>query len=177
MLGATFSPGHGAPGATVRVTGLPLAVDCPDIRVWLSPEQDATSSITSPSDPRLVRLAGTVSHPRIGAGGIGDTRHGTLFTFVVPGLRAGTYATFSECIPASGGFGFSSGATPFTVDAATPDTDTIGANPGPATDPAGGAPGAATDRKAAHALLLAVGALASIGLAVRPRRRRRLPVS
>jgi hypothetical protein len=135
--GATFTPDHGAPLATtVVVVGLPLAVDCPIVDVWLAPDASPSPPVTASSDPRLLKLDGVTTHPPIGAGGVDDTRPGTAFEFIVPAIPTGTYSTYSQCRGGSASvFGaFSKGATMFTVDPAPPRTDT-------ASSPAGsGAP-------------------------------------
>jgi hypothetical protein len=167
--GATFTPSHGAPGARVEVIGLPLAADCPDIRVWLSRDVSPSPPITSPRDPRLIRLHGTVSHPPIGDGGLGDRRPGTMFTFAVPSLPPGKYGTYDQCRPASSAFPFGAGSTRFVIDHAPPSTDTIVVGPaGDRAPPAG-------DAVARAALALGAGGLAFLGLLLpmATRRRRR----
>lgn len=133
VLGATFTPDHGAPLAEkVTVVGLPLAVDCPEVDVWLAPGTAPSPPVTTSNDPRLVKLDGVTTHPPIGAGGVGDTRPGTVFAFVVPAIPAGTYSTYSQCRGGTASvFGpFSNGATTFTVDPAPPGTDTAGSPAG-----------------------------------------------
>jgi hypothetical protein len=72
-----------------------------------------------------VKLAGATTHPPIGAGGVGDTRPGTIFVFVVPALPTGTHSTYSQCRGSEPAFsGFEPGATTFTVDPPLPATDT-----------------------------------------------------
>jgi len=146
VLGATFTPGHGAPhGVKVVVSGLPLAADCPIVDVWLAPGASASPPVTASNDPRLLKLAGITSHPPIGAGGVGDTRPGTIFTFLVPAIPTRTYSTYTQCRGgnASTFGGFSNGATTFTVDPAPPGTDTAtasvesGASRGPGPLPIG----------------------------------------
>jgi len=125
VLGATFLPDHGAPGAAIVVVGLPLAVDCPVVDVWLAPGAAPSPPIAASNDPRLLRLEGTVRVRPIGAGGVNDTRPGTTFEFRVPAIQPGTYATYAECRGGTSGFeGFWPGATPFTVQPAAPATYT-----------------------------------------------------
>lgn len=140
VLGATFTPDHGAPLAVkVVVVGLPLAADCPIVDVWLAPDAAPSPPVMVSSDPRLLMLDGATTHPPIGAGGVGDTRPGTTFEFIVPAIRTGTYSTYWQCRGGSPSVfsGFSNGATTFTVDPAPPGTDTAsspagsGAPPGP----------------------------------------------
>lgn len=125
VVGTTFLPDHGAPGDAIVVEGLPLAVDCPVVVVWLAPGAEPSPPITANNDSRLLKVAGTTTHPPIGAGGVGDTRPGTRFSFRVPEIPTGTYAAYSQCPggnPEFGGFG--PGAATFTVDPALPGTDT-----------------------------------------------------
>jgi hypothetical protein len=130
VLGATFLPDHGAPHAAIVVVGLPLAIDCPVVDVWLAPGASPSPSITSSSDPRLLTLAGTVRIRPIGAGGVGDTRPATTFEFRVPAIQPGTYATYAECHGGTPAFeGFGPGATMFTVEPAAPETSTDPAVP------------------------------------------------
>jgi len=125
VLGATFLPDHGAPGAAIVVVGLPLAVDCPVVDVWLAPGAAPSPPIAASNDPRLLRLEGTVRVRPIGAGGVNDTRPGTTFEFRVPAIQPGTYSTYAECRGGTSGFeGFWPGATPFTVQPAAPATYT-----------------------------------------------------
>jgi hypothetical protein len=125
VIGASFSPDHGSRGAMVVVTGLPLAADCPDVLVELAAaDMDPSRPIDSAADPRLIQLEGVVTHPPIGAGGIGDTRPGTAFTFRVPPIDAGTYDTFWQCSGGSPAFGaLTAGDSSFSVDPPAPDTD------------------------------------------------------
>ena len=91
VAGAIFVPDHGAPGAVVVVEGLPLAVDCPAVDVWLA--RGAAPS------PRSLPMATTSPEacryrPRsaIGAGGVNDARPGTTFEFKVPAMSRACYA-------------------------------------------------------------------------------------
>ncbi len=135
VAGASFLPDHGAPGAAIVVEGLPLAVDCPVVDVWLAPGTAPSPAIASSSDPRLIKLAGSVRVRSIGAGGANDTRPGTTFEFRVPAIQAGTYATYAQCRGGDPAFrGFGPGATSFTVEAGSPRTETtagVADAPGP----------------------------------------------
>ena len=125
VAGAIFVPDHGAPGAVVVVEGLPLAVDCPAVDVWLARGAAPSPAITAIGDPRLLKLAGTVRVRPIGAGGVNDTRPGTTFEFKVPAIEPGIYATYHRCRGGDPGFGiFGRGITLFTVDPAPPGTFT-----------------------------------------------------
>jgi hypothetical protein len=127
VAGAIFVPDHGAPGAAIVVEGLPLAVDCPAVDVWLARGAAPSPPITAIGDPRLLKLAGSVRIRPIGAGGVNDTRPGTTFEFKVPAIEPGIYATYHRCRGGSPGFGmFGRGITSFTVDLAPPGTDTAG---------------------------------------------------
>jgi hypothetical protein len=146
VVGATFLPDHGAPDALIVVEGLPLAADCPVVKVWLAPGPTPSPPITTSTNKRLVALDGAVRVRPIGAGGAGDTRPGTTFEFRVPAIRPGTYATYAECRGGSVFGGFGPGATTFTVEAAPPRTDTEpgtavapGSSPNPSTLTAGAA--------------------------------------
>jgi len=144
VLGATFYPDHGAPGARITVGQLPWPDVCPSVRVYLSREVNPTPLITSAADHRLIQLAGTVRY-----------RHGyrsgtfsgplppltTTFDFRVPRLPPGVYGTYAQCVGGPVDWsGFGPGATTFTVDPEPlPPTDTVTATstaaPGPADDP------------------------------------------
>ena len=127
VAGAIFVPDHGAPGAVVVVEGLPVAVDCPAVDVWLAPGAAPSPPITAIGDPRLLKLAGSVRIRPIGAGGLNDTRPGTTFEFRVPAIEPGIYATYHRCRGGSPGFGiFGRGIASFTVDPAPPGTYTAG---------------------------------------------------
>ena len=127
VAGAIFVPDHGAPGDVIVVEGLPLAVDCPAVDAWLAPGAAPAPPITAASDPRLLKLAGTVRIRPVGAGGVNDTRPGTTFEFKVPAIEPGIYATYHRCRGGSPGFGiFGRGITSFTVDPTPPGTDTAG---------------------------------------------------
>jgi len=123
VLGATFVLEHGAPGARIVVVGLPLAVDCPSVDVWLVRGAAPSPPVTERTDPRLLKLSGAVRVRRIGAGGAGDTRPATTFEFRVPAIQPGIYATYAECRGSSSFEGFEAGATSFTVDPGAPSTD------------------------------------------------------
>ena len=138
VLGATFTPDHGAPLAVkVVVVGLPLAAACPIVDIWLASDALPSPPVTASSDPRLVKLDGATTHPPIGAGGVGDTRPGTTFEFIVPAIPTSTYSTYWQCRggspPVFGGF--SNGAMPFTVDPTPPGTDTASSPAGSAAPP------------------------------------------
>jgi hypothetical protein len=127
VAGAIFVPDHGAPGAAIVVEGLPLASDCPAVDAWLARGAAPWPPITAISDPRLLKLAGTVRVRPIGAGGVNDTRPGTTFEFRVPAIEPGIYATYSRCRGGAPGFSkIGRGMTVFTVDPAPPATDTAG---------------------------------------------------
>ena len=158
VIGATFVPDHGSTGAKVVVYELPLAVDCPTVDVWLAPG-DASPTITSPSDARLIALAGDVRSEPIGVGA-NDTRPATTFAFRVPAIPAGTYATYWQCRGGAAGDGeFGPGPMPFVVDHPLPGTDSPEAAP-PLVS-------------AALALPIASGVLAGLAWLLRPRDRRR----
>jgi hypothetical protein len=127
VAGAIFVPDHGAPGAAIVVEGLPLAVDCPAVDVWLARGAAPAPPITTISDPRLLKLAGTVRVRPVGAGGVDDTRPGTTFEFRVPAIRPDIYATYHRCRGGDPGFSkIGRGAALFTVDPAPPATSTAG---------------------------------------------------
>jgi hypothetical protein len=118
VLGATFLPDHAAPGSQVLVAYLPLAADCPSVRVYLSRHVSPTPPITSAGDRRLIRLVGTVAY-RTGYGpnSAGPTPRTTTFSFRVPVLAPGIYGTYAQCIggpPVSSTFG--AGAGSFAVE-------------------------------------------------------------
>ena len=136
VAGAVFVPDHGAPAAAILVEGLPLAVDCPAVDVWLARGAAPSPPITASSDPRLLKLAGTVRVRPVGAGGVNDTRPGTTFEFRVPAIEPGIYATYHRCRGGDPGFGkFGRGAALFTVDPAPPGTDTAGTLAGTSAPP------------------------------------------
>jgi hypothetical protein len=127
VAGTIFVPDHGAPGAAIVVEGLPLAVDCPVVDVWLAPGAAPAPPIIAISDPRLLKLTGSVRVRPIGAGGVNDTRPGTTFEFRVPAIEPGIYATYRRCRGGAPGFSkIGRGITSFTVDPALPGTDTAG---------------------------------------------------
>lgn len=130
VIGAYFHPGHGAAGMKVVVSGLPLAVDCPTVDVWLATDVTPSPPIASSDDPRLIELRGMTRHPSGGSGiGTGGSALGTEFVFRVPAIEPGTYGTYSSCPGGSAGFdGFGPGATTFTVDPTVPSTDVAAAD-------------------------------------------------
>jgi hypothetical protein len=126
VIGAYFDPGHGAAGTNITVSGLPLAVDCPRVDVWLARGATPTPPIVSSHDRRLIKLRGSTRHTPGGIG-VGDSRLGTTFVFRVPAIASGTYSTYSSC-PGSPAFdGFSPGDTTFIVDPTVPGTDVAAA--------------------------------------------------
>ena len=136
VAGAIFVPDHGAPRASIVVEGLPLAVDCPAVDVWLARGAAPSPPITAISDPRLLKLAGTVRVRPVGAGGVNDTRPGTTFEFRVPAIEPGIYATYHRCRGGDPGFGeFGRAAALFSVDPAPPSTDTAGTLAGTSAPP------------------------------------------
>lgn len=136
VAGTIFVPDHGAPGAAIVVEGLPLAVDCPAVDVWLAPGAAPSPPISAISDPRLMKLTGSVRVRPIGAGGVNDTRPGTTFEFQVPAIEPGVYATYSRCRGGAPGFGkIGRGTSSFTVDPAPPGTDTAGPLQGTGSSP------------------------------------------
>jgi hypothetical protein len=121
VVGATFSPDHGAPGDQILVTGFGLPHDCPSVSVYLAPSA-AASGITSPNDRRLTRLDGAVRYLRGFGLGVGDTRRTTTFSFRVPNLGLGRYSTFAKCAGGS----FDPGATAFRITGGDlPQTSTV----------------------------------------------------
>ena len=158
VIGATFVPDHGSTGAKVVVYELPLAVDCPTVDVWLAPG-DASPTITSAGDARLIALAGDVRSEPIGVGA-NDTRPATTFAFRVPAIPAGTYATYWQCRGGAAGDGeFGPGPMPFVVDHPLPGTSSPEAAPPPVS--------------AALTVPIASGVLAGLAWLLRPRDRRR----
>jgi len=136
VAGAILVPDHGAPGAAIVVEGLPLAVDCPAVDVWLARGAAPSPPITAISDPRLLKLAGTVRVRPVGAGGVNDTRPGITFEFRVPAIEPGIYATYHRCRGGDPGFGtFGRGISVFTVDSAPPATSTAGSLVGTGAPP------------------------------------------
>lgn len=116
VIGATFEPDHGSVGTWVVVTGLPLAVDCPNVDLWLARGVTPSPPIVSRDDPRLIKLGGAVSYQPIGAGGFDDQRRATTFVFRVSAIAPGTYGTYMECSGGNADFaGFFPGHTTFTV--------------------------------------------------------------
>ena len=93
---SAFEPDHGSVGTWVVVTGLPLAVDCPNVDVWLARDDTPSPPIVSRDDPRLIKLGGAVSYQPIGAGGTDDQRPATTFVFQVPEIEPGTHGTYTE---------------------------------------------------------------------------------
>jgi hypothetical protein len=130
VIGAYFHPDHGSTGTKVVVSGLPLAVDCPTVDVWLATDATPSPPIVSSHDPRLIKLRGTTRHPSGGSGiGTGGSALGTEFVFRVPAIAPGTYGTYSSCPGGTAGFdGIGPGDTTFTVDPTAPSTDTAAAD-------------------------------------------------
>jgi hypothetical protein len=171
-LGPTCTPAQGPPGTIVRISHFPYPASCPSLRVFLS----KTDGISSPADPRLIRLPGRVSEePQCigGTCGPGPLPKLPVFTMVLPMLEPGSYfvyfscgSTFAEGADDAGPIVFTvevlpPGATPPPVGALAPDTSTVVLLPASPRAPSDG-----------RAILLVAGALGA-ALALRRTSRRR----